>query len=182
MSWGQRWLTKHQMRVGDILFSIAVTHVDHVSRPAVDNIHADESYQYRLLQVVCRGGVHAFSTAKLVVWRKANPQPAVMALWVHTWPGLHPSSLAVIVSDSQQCIGYCILSLFYASPILQCINRGNMRAQYGINGNACTDCLTSCFCPCCGLQQEHSEAEERSLIQRYQPQPQMVYQQPIYRG
>lgn len=39
------------------------------------------------------------------------------------------------------------------------ISRGNIRRQYGIKGNDCSDCLTSCFCGCCALVQEDREVK-----------------------
>lgn len=40
-----------------------------------------------------------------------------------------------------------------------------MRHDYGIDGNACGDCLTSWCCPCCILVQEDKEVEERERLQ-----------------
>lgn len=46
---------------------------------------------------------------------------------------------------------------------MQYFTRGNMRHDYDIDGNACSDCLTSWCCPCCVLVQEHKEVEERRV-------------------
>lgn len=65
-------------------------------------------------------------------------------------------------ADSHQCFAWCALSaLFGAQGILQCFDRGDTREKYGIDGNACTDCLVSCCCTCCGLVQQDREVKER---------------------
>jgi len=38
------------------------------------------------------------------------------------------------------------------------MQRSNMRAKYGIEGNGCMDWLGACCCPCCGLVQEDKES------------------------
>ena len=64
------------------------------------------------------------------------------------------------------------------------ISRSSMRRQYGIEGNACSDCLISCFCGCCAAVQEdkevkaHLKEDEHSMPGR---QPPMIYTQPQQR-
>ncbi len=40
-----------------------------------------------------------------------------------------------------------------------------MRHDYGIDGNACSDCLTSWWCPCCVLVQEDKEVDKMERLQ-----------------
>jgi hypothetical protein len=41
------------------------------------------------------------------------------------------------------------------------LNRGDMRAKYHLNGNACTDCLCAWCCMPCDLTQQDKEAAFR---------------------
>ena len=54
-------------------------------------------------------------------------------------------------SCSGACCGYATVLLFCAP--FQCIfgwiQRGDIRAKYGIEGNGCMDCLAHTFCDCC---------------------------------
>ncbi|RUS19008.1 PLAC8 family-domain-containing protein, partial [Endogone sp. FLAS-F59071] len=48
-------------------------------------------------------------------------------------------------------IGSCILGF---------MNRGEVRARYGIQGDGCSDCMTHCCCSCCALIQEGREIND----------------------
>tara|TARA_R110002003_G_scaffold111_17_gene9532 strand:- start:7776 stop:8000 length:225 start_codon:yes stop_codon:yes gene_type:complete len=41
------------------------------------------------------------------------------------------------------------------------LNRGDMRAKYHLNGNACTDCLCACCCTPCDVTQQDKESAFR---------------------
>jgi hypothetical protein len=41
------------------------------------------------------------------------------------------------------------------------LNRGDMRAKYHLNGNACTDCLCACCCTPCDVTQQDKESVYR---------------------
>jgi len=49
------------------------------------------------------------------------------------------------------CVGYA--AICFLCPGFQCIfgclQRGDVRARYGIDSNACVDCLAHSFCDCC---------------------------------
>ena len=51
------------------------------------------------------------------------------------------------------CCLHCICMEFDCCCLLPCIARGAIRAQQGIEGNACTDCLLTTFCLGCSLAQ-----------------------------
>ncbi|MCJ1405516.1 hypothetical protein MMC11_008744, partial [Xylographa trunciseda] len=80
------------------------------------------------------------------------------------------------------CMGWAALACIGLQGILQCANRGNLRAQYKIEGDTCTDFLASCCCVCCALVQEDKETKDRSSQvtqqQGYQPQQKMAYEAP----
>ncbi|KAJ6581100.1 PLAC8 family-domain-containing protein [Mycena capillaripes] len=71
---------------------------------------------------------------------------------------------------SGACFGHCVLtSCLGAGFILQCMNRGNVRERYSIEGGGCGDCLASLCCTPCDLTQvsREIELEEKSFGQRY---------------
>ncbi|EAS32318.3 uncharacterized protein CIMG_03342 [Coccidioides immitis RS] len=78
-------------------------------------------------------------------------------------------------SFNGMCCGWCCLSMVGCSCILQGLQRGRMRDQYGINGSTFMDFFASCCCPCCGLLQEEKEAVARIESSGYQPPQGMVY-------
>ncbi|KIL64764.1 hypothetical protein M378DRAFT_186648 [Amanita muscaria Koide BX008] len=59
------------------------------------------------------------------------------------------------------CLTFCL----GAGWILQIGNRSSVRNRYNIDGGACGDCCSACFCTPCELTQESRELEleERSL-------------------
>ncbi|KAJ7102896.1 PLAC8 family-domain-containing protein [Mycena epipterygia] len=72
------------------------------------------------------------------------------------------------------CSGSCwahlfLNSFFGAGFILQCINRGEVRGRYGVEGGGCGDCCASFWCGPCDLTQvsREIELEEKSFNQRY---------------
>ncbi|KAJ7847014.1 PLAC8 family-domain-containing protein [Mycena olivaceomarginata] len=71
---------------------------------------------------------------------------------------------------SGSCWGHCLLtSLIGGGWILQCLNRGDTRGRYGIQGGGCGDCCTSFCCHSCDLVQVSREImlEEKSSGERY---------------
>jgi hypothetical protein len=56
-----------------------------------------------------------------------------------------------------------------------------MQEKYGMESNACVNCLTACFCGCCQLVQEEKESIVRNTgmnpktKQAYQPVEGMNY-------
>ncbi|RUP43959.1 PLAC8 family-domain-containing protein [Jimgerdemannia flammicorona] len=57
---------------------------------------------------------------------------------------------------------YCLVGSFTGlSFILGFMNRGEMRARFGIAGDSCGDVLTHCCCGCCALIQENREVNAR---------------------
>jgi len=63
---------------------------------------------------------------------------------------------------------YVALNMCYFGPILQCLNRADLRTRYRIGGNCCGDFMTACFCSACELTQELREvhAEEQVVQNR----------------
>lgn len=47
------------------------------------------------------------------------------------------------------------------SWILPLLNRGEVRADYGLTGNGCKDCLCACCCAPCDLLQQEKEVAYR---------------------
>ncbi|XP_020221656.1 protein PLANT CADMIUM RESISTANCE 2 isoform X2 [Cajanus cajan] len=47
--------------------------------------------------------------------------------------------------------------------LYSCFYRSKMRRQYGLKGNACTDCLLHCCCEYCVLCQEYRELQNRGF-------------------
>ncbi|KAJ6454354.1 PLAC8 family-domain-containing protein [Mycena sanguinolenta] len=71
---------------------------------------------------------------------------------------------------SGACWAFCCLHLLAgAGCILECMNRGEVRRRYGIDGGSCGDCLSAWCCPACDLTQvsREIELEEKSFGQRY---------------
>ncbi|KAJ7173616.1 PLAC8 family-domain-containing protein [Mycena filopes] len=71
---------------------------------------------------------------------------------------------------SGACWGHCLLTSFLgAGFVLQCMNRGDVRGRYGIEGGCCGDCCGSFCCGPCDLVQvsREIELEEKSFGQRY---------------
>ncbi|KAJ7087861.1 PLAC8 family-domain-containing protein [Mycena epipterygia] len=71
---------------------------------------------------------------------------------------------------SGSCWAHCCLTSFLgAGFILQCINRGEVRGRYGVEGGGCGDCCASFCCGPCDLTQvsREIELEEKSFNQRY---------------
>jgi len=46
--------------------------------------------------------------------------------------------------------------------IFNCMQRGDIRKRFGINGGGCTDCLASACCTCCVVIQSEKEVVERT--------------------
>jgi len=61
------------------------------------------------------------------------------------------------------CCGYATVCLLFPGfqCIFGCLQRGDVRGRYGIDGGGCTDCLTHWCCDCCALIQEDLEVQER---------------------
>ncbi|KAJ7089781.1 PLAC8 family-domain-containing protein [Mycena belliarum] len=71
---------------------------------------------------------------------------------------------------SGSCWAHCLLTgCVGAGFILQCLNRGEVRSRYGIEGGSCGDFCSSCCCAPCDLTQvsREIELEEKSFGQRY---------------
>jgi Cys-rich protein (TIGR01571 family) len=63
--------------------------------------------------------------------------------------------------------GPCLLTaaLYWFCPacllVPFCMQRQEVREQYGLEGGDCTDCLAACFCTCCSVAQVEKEAKAR---------------------
>ncbi|KAF7326508.1 HD domain-containing protein [Mycena sanguinolenta] len=71
---------------------------------------------------------------------------------------------------SGACWAFCGLQILAgAGCILECMNRGEVRRRYGIDGGSCGDCMAAWCCPSCDLTQvsREIELEEKSFGQRY---------------
>lgn len=80
------------------------------------------------------------------------------------------------------CAAWCALQCISAGPLLQCMNRGQLRNKHNIDGNACTDCLISYCCNWCALVQEDKEVKVKEqggnpAATGYQKQDGMMYTQ-----
>ncbi|CAK5272335.1 unnamed protein product [Mycena citricolor] len=68
---------------------------------------------------------------------------------------------------SGMCWAHCCLTSFGGwGFILQCLNRGDTRERYGIEGGGCGDCCASFWCASCDITQvsREIELEEQSLM------------------
>ena len=81
-------------------------------------------------------------------------------------PGcVHGVAFCAALFSSQQ------LSLLVPA-LMQCLTRGDIRAEHRIDGSACEDCVCSCLFGSCSLVQEHAqlqvtdEGETESLFPR----------------
>ncbi|KAJ7623595.1 PLAC8-domain-containing protein [Roridomyces roridus] len=71
---------------------------------------------------------------------------------------------------SGACWGHCMLNVVAGlGCILACMNRGDARSRYNIDGGCCGDCCASWCCHSCDLTQvsREIELEEKSFGQRY---------------
>ncbi|KAF7326517.1 HD domain-containing protein [Mycena sanguinolenta] len=71
---------------------------------------------------------------------------------------------------SGACWAFCCLHMFTgAGCILECMNRGEVRGRYGIEGGACGDFMAAWCCLTCDLTQvsREIELEEKSFGQNY---------------
>ncbi|KAJ6454350.1 PLAC8-domain-containing protein [Mycena sanguinolenta] len=71
---------------------------------------------------------------------------------------------------SGPCWAFCCLHMFTgAGCILECMNRGEVRGRYGIEGGAFGDFMAAWCCLTCDLTQasREIELEEKSFDQRY---------------
>ncbi|KAJ8110719.1 hypothetical protein OPT61_g6503 [Boeremia exigua] len=59
------------------------------------------------------------------------------------------------------CAAFFGMGLVGLSWILPLTNRGEVRAEYGLKGNGCKDCLCACFCAPCDLTQQDKEVKHR---------------------
>lgn len=79
-------------------------------------------------------------------------------------------NMAGYSSFNSSCLAFCGLGCLGVSFILPMINRGDVRAKYHLNGNACTDCLCACCCQPCDMVQQEKEIiyreEQRLLTQQ----------------
>jgi Cys-rich protein (TIGR01571 family) len=79
------------------------------------------------------------------------------------------------LTNSQQCLGFYGLSCLGIEFIMPMLNRGDMRAKYHLEGNACKDCLCAFCCTPCDVAQQDKESafreEERGPLIA---QPEMV--------
>ncbi|GAB1318430.1 hypothetical protein MFIFM68171_08640 [Madurella fahalii] len=74
--------------------------------------------------------------------------------------------------------GWCVLTLCGIGCILPCLQRGDIRSKYHIDGGCCTDCLANWCCTCCAAIQQFKELEIRRDARMpdkagYQPQAPM---------
>ncbi|KAF7289431.1 HD domain-containing protein [Mycena chlorophos] len=70
---------------------------------------------------------------------------------------------------SGACWAHCCLQTFFGlGCILQCMNRGEIRGRYAIEGGCCGDCLASLCCSACDLTQVSREIQlEEQSFGRY---------------
>ena len=73
-------------------------------------------------------------------------------LFGYTHQRLHnPESSRKLQCWTGMCCGY--MMMFLLCPgfhwIFSCVQRGEIRKTYEINGNVCSDCLAHCCCECC---------------------------------
>ena len=61
------------------------------------------------------------------------------------------------------CLGACQVFPGAGAIARSCV-RTKVRQVKGIDGNACTDCLTHCFCGSCALYQEARELNLRGVV------------------
>ncbi|GJN70403.1 hypothetical protein PLICBS_004459 [Purpureocillium lilacinum] len=74
-----------------------------------------------------------------------------------------------------ECMLFGVIHFFTGCAcVYNLLRRSEMRETYGIKGNGCTDCLTSCCCLCCAVIQQEKESQVRA--------PLMRHQQPITQG
>ncbi|KAH6621734.1 PLAC8 family-domain-containing protein [Boeremia exigua] len=64
------------------------------------------------------------------------------------------------------CAAFAGMGIVGLSWILPLLNRGEVRAEYGLNGNGCKDCLCACCCAPCDLLQQEKEVEHREAQRR----------------
>ncbi|TPX12768.1 uncharacterized protein E0L32_000945 [Thyridium curvatum] len=79
---------------------------------------------------------------------------------------------------NNECLVYCGLSVIMLGWIPQMRRRKAIREQYGIEGSSGGDCMTVCFCPCCGLIQDDKEVTFRESFGKtegYQRNGDMTY-------
>ncbi|UNI23492.1 hypothetical protein JDV02_009310 [Purpureocillium takamizusanense] len=66
-----------------------------------------------------------------------------------------------------ECVLFGLIELFTGCAcVYNLLRRGEMRQTYGIKGNGCTDCLTSCCCLCCAVIQQEKESQVRAPLMR----------------
>ncbi|WJX48409.1 hypothetical protein P8452_34975 [Trifolium repens] len=58
---------------------------------------------------------------------------------------------------------YTFCCLLGCGWLYSCCYRSEMRKQYGLKGNCCTDCMKHCCCEYCALCQEYRELENRGF-------------------
>eukprot|EP01062_Namystynia_karyoxenos_P032565 TRINITY_DN24026_c0_g1_i1.p1 TRINITY_DN24026_c0_g1~~TRINITY_DN24026_c0_g1_i1.p1 ORF type:complete len:255 (+),score=66.42 TRINITY_DN24026_c0_g1_i1:90-767(+) len=64
------------------------------------------------------------------------------------------------------CCGIVVCTWFiggFAPCLMQWWLRDSMRNKYGIQGTACGDCCTVCWCGVCGIVQQHRELTDRGI-------------------
>ncbi|KAJ4986976.1 hypothetical protein SVAN01_07517 [Stagonosporopsis vannaccii] len=59
------------------------------------------------------------------------------------------------------CAAFAGMGFVGLSWILPLLNRGEVRADYGLKGNGCKDCLCACCCAPCDLLQQEKEVAYR---------------------
>jgi Cys-rich protein (TIGR01571 family) len=72
-----------------------------------------------------------------------------------------PRSLLLRPTNTPQCAAFCGLSCIGVPFVLPMINRGDMRAKYGLKGSELGDCGRAFCCGPCDLSQQDKEAEYR---------------------
>jgi hypothetical protein len=94
----------------------------------------------------------------VIEYRATTIQLCVIAMYVD----LMLRTFNLLIYDSECCL-WCILMPFGCQCIPQFPDRRVTRKTYEIEGNACTDDLTSVICPWCGLFQQEKEATEKRI-------------------
>ncbi|EPS39947.1 hypothetical protein H072_6363 [Dactylellina haptotyla CBS 200.50] len=80
------------------------------------------------------------------------------------------------------CWSFAGLMLCGAQWVMGCMQRGELRRKYNLDGSGCGDCVKHFFCECCTLVQEDRESKTRQQLMvtnivGYQAARQMQYDQ-----
>lgn len=70
--------------------------------------------------------------------------------------GYEPVNTSCLLLVGSACVGLSIVPL--------ALQRAEVRAKYGLEGNCISDILLSCCCGCCSLIQQDKEAEHREAL------------------